>query len=69
MTTKTFNVTGMKCMGCVSNVEKALNALDGVASAKADLTAKTATVDYEETKVGFAQMQETVEKLGFEVTE
>ena len=56
-------------MGCVSNVEKALNALDGVASAKADLTAKTATVDYDETKVGFAQMQETVEKLGFEVTE
>ena len=68
MTTKTFNVTGMKCMGCVSNVEKALNALDGVASAKADLTAKTATVDYDETK-GFAQMQEAVEKLGFEVTE
>lgn len=69
MTTKTYNVTGMKCMGCVSNVEKTLCAINGVTSAKADLKAQTATVEFDETQTGFVQMQEAIEGIGFEMTE
>jgi len=69
MTNKTYNVTGMKCMGCVSNVEKTLCALEGVQSAKADLKAQTAIVEFDESKVGFAQMQEAIASKGFEMTE
>ena len=30
MTQKQFNVSGMKCVNCKANVERALNALEGV---------------------------------------
>lgn len=42
---QTFNVEKMMCGGCVSAVEKALQALDGVEKVVVDLDAKTATVD------------------------
>ena len=41
---KVLNVEGMMCKNCVAHVEKALKGIDGVADAKADLDAKTATV-------------------------
>lgn len=41
---KVLNVEGMMCMKCVAHVEKALKGVEGVADAKADLDAKTATV-------------------------
>lgn len=42
--TKTLNIEGMMCAHCVAHVEKALSALGGVTSAKADLENKCATV-------------------------
>lgn len=39
-----LNVSGMKCAGCVANVEKALKAVDGVESVEVSLEKKTATV-------------------------
>ena len=69
MTNTTYNLTGMKCMGCVANVEKTLCAIEGVVAAKADLKAQTATVEFDETKVGFAQMREAIASKGFEMTE
>ncbi len=41
---KVLNVEGMMCKNCVAHVEKALKGIEGVADAKADLDAKTATV-------------------------
>ena len=41
----TFKVDGMKCMGCVANVKKALESLQGVKSADVDLEAAQATVE------------------------
>ncbi|MCD8047733.1 MAG: HAD-IC family P-type ATPase, partial [Clostridiales bacterium] len=41
--TKTLTVNGMMCVHCKANVEKALSAVDGVASCTVDLEAKTAT--------------------------
>jgi len=39
-----LNVSNMKCGGCVSSVEKALNALDGVDSVNVSLDDKRATI-------------------------
>ncbi len=47
MTTKTFNVNGMKCMHCKANVENAIQSLDGVQCALADIEAKNVKVDYD----------------------
>ncbi|MCC8128325.1 MAG: heavy metal translocating P-type ATPase [Clostridiales bacterium] len=41
--TKTLTVNGMMCVHCKANAEKALSAVDGVASCVVDLEAKTAT--------------------------
>ncbi|WP_126452726.1 heavy-metal-associated domain-containing protein [Sulfuriflexus mobilis] len=37
-------ISGMKCAGCVANVQKALEALDGVNSVEVSLESASATV-------------------------
>lgn len=44
MTENRFNVTGMKCDGCITNANKALSKLTGFESAEFDLQAGTAVV-------------------------
>ena len=44
---KVITIEGMSCMHCAGAVEKALGGVEGVANAKVDLNAKTATVELE----------------------
>ena len=44
MTKTTLKIEGMMCEGCVENVTKALEGLDGVESASVDLRRGTAVV-------------------------
>lgn len=60
-------VEGMHCENCQNRVENALNRLDGVVC-KVNLRKKTATVSYS-TDVSAAVLKETIEKLGYRVTE
>ena len=39
-----FKVNGMKCGGCVTNVEKAINKLPGIESVEVDLDSSMAVV-------------------------
>ena len=64
MTTKTFNVNGMKCMHCKANVENAIQSLDGVQCALADIGAKNVKVDYDESRVKDADLKAAVEGAG-----
>lgn len=41
---KTFEIQGMKCMGCVSAVKKAVEGLSGVTTVEVDLDGGRATV-------------------------
>jgi copper chaperone CopZ len=41
---KTFEIQGMKCMGCVSAVKKALEGFAGVTAVEVDLEGGQATV-------------------------
>ncbi len=48
MATATLKITGMSCGHCVRSVTEALESVDGVRSAKVDLEAGRATVEYDE---------------------
>ena len=64
MTQKQFNVSGMKCVNCKANVERALNALEGVDEAVVSLEDANVTVTYDEA-VGTPQaMKNAVDDRG-----
>ena len=64
--TKTLNIEGMMCAHCVAHVEKALSALGGVTSAKADLEKKQATVTLA-APVSDQELKDAVAEAGYEV--
>ena len=64
MKEKVISIEGMHCGNCTARVEKALSALPGVGSAKADLEKKCATVACEDF-VTDDMLKETVNSLGF----
>lgn len=64
---KKLTVEGMHCENCQIRVENGLNRLDGVVC-KVDLRKKTAVVSYSR-EVSDELLKETVEKLGYQVTE
>ena len=64
--TKTLSIEGMMCAHCVAHVEKALSALEGVASAKADLEGKTAAVTLSG-DVSDQALRDAVTGAGYEV--
>lgn len=50
--TTTFSIEGMSCqINCAAKIEKSLNNMDGVGTAKVDFESKTATVSYDAGKV------------------
>ena len=64
--TKTIKIEGMTCGHCTASVEKALRAVPGVKDVKADLAAKTAVVDVDDT-VTDKVLAATVDDIGFDV--
>ena len=64
--TKTLNIEGMMCAHCTAHVEKALGTLEGVASVKADLEGKCATVTLTGA-VSDQSLTDAVTEAGYEV--
>lgn len=64
MEKKIFSVSGMKCVNCKANVEKALKALPGVTSASVSLENANVTVEYDNIVVSPEKMKETIDNLG-----
>ena len=62
-----LNIEGMSCEHCVNAVEGALKGVVGVAGAKVDLAAKSASVSYDETKTDIKVLKTAVEEQGFDV--
>ncbi|HLQ40169.1 MAG TPA: heavy metal-associated domain-containing protein [Tetragenococcus sp.] len=44
---KNFAVTNMKCQGCVNNVSKALDSLEGIKDYSVNLASKEVSIDTE----------------------
>jgi len=65
---KKLFIEGMTCPHCVKHVEDALNELDGVISAKADLKEKNAVVMLSK-DIPDDIFKEAIEEMGYEVTD
>ena len=61
----TIAVSGMFCSSCSSAVEQALEKIDGVAEARADLKADQVRVRYDEIKVTPRRMAEAIRRAGY----
>ena len=64
MTKNTFKVSGMKCVNCKANVERAIKELPGVDEAVVSLEDASVTVDYDDAQVTTAAMKDAVDDLG-----
>ena len=62
-----LNIEGMHCTGCSTRLEKVLNNVDGVESAKVSLEEKKANIKYDETQISEKELIEAVEDAGFKV--
>ena len=60
-----LKIEGMHCAGCSTRLEKVLNNLEGVETAKVILEEKKATIKYDETKTTIECIKETIEDAGF----
>lgn len=60
-----LKIEGMHCTGCSTRLEKVLNNLDGVETAKVSLEEKKATIKYDETKINIENIKEAIEDAGF----
>ena len=60
-----LTVPGMRCAGCIAKIERGLLALDGVASARVNLSAKRVTVDHAADLDDLA-LVDALDRLGFE---
>ena len=62
-----IRVRGMHCAACSSRIEKVVGALPGVAGVSVNLAAETMDVTVDDALVSFAEISETVHRLGFEL--
>ena len=60
-----FHIQGMTCQGCVRSVETKLSKVPGVSSARVDLGAERATVEFDDARTNPDQMTAAVEQIGF----
>ena len=67
MRTGLLKVTGMTCGGCISNVTKALKAINGVGDVKVSLAAGEATVQFDEWLTSPDKLKSAVTGAGYGV--
>ena len=63
----TYNIEGMHCGSCAVNIGMALEAMDGVKSAKVDFDSGKAEVEYDSKKIGMEKFSETVGAMGYKL--
>jgi copper chaperone CopZ len=66
MNTKTYQVTGMTCGGCVRHVDKAIRNTPGVTEVTVDLASSTAAVTG---TASFEALAAKVAEAGYQMTE
>ncbi|MDZ7265931.1 MAG: heavy-metal-associated domain-containing protein [candidate division KSB1 bacterium] len=61
-----ISVPTVQCGSCQNKVEKALQAVAGVKTAKVDLDAKVARVSFDPQKVGLAELEKAIALAGYD---
>jgi len=64
---ESIQISGMSCAACAARIEKGLKQLAGVESVNVNLALERATVEYDEKAVAREQIDQVVQKLGYEV--
>lgn len=60
-----LKIEGMHCAGCSNRLEKILNNVDGIESAKVSLEEKSADIKYNEEEVELNTILQEIEYAGF----
>lgn len=60
-----LKIEGMHCAGCSNRLEKILNNVDGIESAKVSLEEKSADIKYNEEEVELKTILQEIEDAGF----
>lgn len=63
-----LHVEGMTCASCKVAVRTALTKLDGVKGDRVDVANKSATIEYDPTKVTPQQLVDAVNRLGYQAS-
>lgn len=63
----TLEVAGMSCQHCVNAIEGALDKLDGIHSAKVELSANQVFVTYDDSKINVDTIKGKIEEQGYDV--
>ena len=66
-TTETFMIKGLSCASCVGKAEKALLAIPGVSQARINLATSEVNIQFIADIVLFANLNQAVEKMGFQL--
>ena len=61
----TLQITGMTCAACANRIERGLKKLEGVTSANVNFALEKASITYDPAKLSVAQLEQTIEKLGY----
>jgi copper chaperone CopZ len=67
MATKTISigVPTIQCGSCKMNIEKALNEVEGIKTAKVDLKKKTVAVEFVKAKLDLSKIETAITKAGY----
>jgi len=68
-TTTRFTIEGMTCSACTTRVQKAVNALPGIASVAIDLATGLATIDYNVAKTTRDEIRQAIISAGYKIAE
>ncbi len=63
----TFDVKGMTCNSCASQLENDVNKLSGIISVYASYEEATAKVEFDQSKVSLTQIEEAINGTGYKV--
>ncbi len=69
LATATISVNTIKCKMCVTNINGAVMAVDGVQECDVDFKAKTATVKYVQTKVDLSAIEGAIAAAGYDAND
>ena len=68
METVNWNISRMHCDGSSARLQKVISGKDGVQSATGFYAEKQASLEYYSVIISQEQLQDTIEKAGFEIT-
>jgi copper chaperone len=66
VTQEIIKVEGMSCTHCQLRVKKAVEAVEGVRKADANLQTKQVVIDYEEGKANLEKVKAAIREAGYE---